>query len=86
MGLMSELDIERQNKMQELSSLPNYKLVAEYLKYYQLKLNIEYDDDQFLTIMSEINRDGCRDAIIRLTANWYITEKMKEGNLWKPLC
>lgn len=81
MGIMSELDIERQNYVKELSALSNHKLIEEYLKYYQLNLNIKYDDDQFSIIMAEIDRDGCRDAIIRLTANWYMSEKMKEGNL-----
>lgn len=81
MGIMSELDIERQNYVKELSALSNQKLIEEYLKYYQLNLNIKYDDDQFSIIMAEIDRDGCRDAIIRLTANWYMSEKMKEGNL-----
>ena len=78
---MSELDIERQNYVKELSALPDYKLVSRYLQYYELHLKVKPDENQFFVIMSEIDRKESRDAIIRLTANWYITEKMKEGNL-----
>ena len=81
MGIMSELDIERQNYVKELSALPDYKLVSRYLQYYELHLKVKPDENQFFVIMSEIDRKETRDAIIRLTANWYITEKMKEGNL-----
>ena len=86
MGIMSELDIERQNYVKELSALPDYKLVSRYLQYYELHLKIKPDIDRFFVIMAEIDKNGCRDAIIRLTANWYIAEKMKEVGLWEPLC
>ena len=81
MGIMSELDIERQNYVKELSALPDYKLVSRYLEYYELHLKVKPQKDQFFVIMAEIDRKETRDAIITLTANWYITEKMKEGNL-----